>query len=147
MFMVTAALLLTAPASAVMPVDFRLAGQPPKVTRPASTTPPGDPVPLAPSTAAAGSSDPTEGGASDDQVAPSKPRFFIAHGFGHDVPLAFAVRQVVPARVRVSFGPGVDQALPVTWKGGKPWDDVLRAAVTPLGLHLVMTHMAVSIVE
>ena len=146
MFMLTAALLLMASPSPAVPVDFRLAGQPTKVSGLATTAPPGTPIPLAPQPSPGADPDLANGDAGDN-VAPPKPRFLVAHGFGRGVPLAFAVRQVVPTRVRVTYGSGVNTAQPVTWEGGKPWDDVLRAAITPLGLHLVMSHMAVKIVE
>ena len=69
---------------------------------------------------------------------PQKPQIPVAHGFGNQVPLGFAVRQIVPAQVRVTFGPTVDQSAAVTWAGGKPWHDTLRAAVKPLGLHVAV---------
>ena len=146
MFMLTAALLLTASTSPVVPVDFRLAGQSTNVSGLPTIAPPGTPIPLAPQPSPEGDPDLAKGDASDN-VAPPRLRFLMAHGFGRGVPLAFAVRQVVPTRVRVSYGSGVNTAQSVTWEGGKPWDDVLRAAVAPLGLHLVMSHMAVKIIE
>ena len=76
---------------------------------------------------------------------PAKPRFKMAYGFGKGVPLAFACRQIVPSAVRITYGPGADQAALVNWKGGDTWNHVLRDAVQPLGLHLVMTTMAVEI--
>lgn len=69
----------------------------------------------------------------------------VAHGFGQQVPLAFATRQIVPAGVKTTFGPGVDQAALVDWTGGRPWVEVLRAAVHPLGLHVTVRWMAISI--
>jgi hypothetical protein len=71
--------------------------------------------------------------------------WLMAYGFGNKVPLAFACRQIVPAAVKVTYGPGVNPATPVTWKGGDTWNHVLRDTVTPLGLHLQMTYMAVEI--
>ncbi len=71
----------------------------------------------------------------------------VAHGFGQQVPLAFATRQIVPAGVKTTFGPGVDQTALVDWSGGRPWMDVLRAAVHPLGLHVTVRWMAISIVS
>lgn len=64
------------------------------------------------------------------------PRFPSASGFGSQVPLAFAVRQIVPASVRVRYADGVDQDVLVDWSGGKPWNETVRAAVKPLGLHV-----------
>ncbi|MCB8877432.1 hypothetical protein ASILVAE211_19720 [Acidisoma silvae] len=69
----------------------------------------------------------------------------MAKGFGNNVPLGFACRQIVPSTVRVTYGPGASASSMVSWQGGKGWNEVLREAVKPLGLHLVMTHMAVEI--
>jgi len=71
----------------------------------------------------------------------------IAHGFGSQVPLAFAVRQIVPAKVRVRYGQHVDRNSLVDWKGGKPWPDTLRSAVKPLNLRVEATSSAVSVVN
>ena len=88
------------------------------------------------------------------QAAPSKPRLRrptvsagppVAQGFGAQVPLAFAARQIVPPGIRVTFGPGVDQAAPVDWRGGRRWDDVLRAALAPLSLRATPGGRTVSI--
>ena len=70
------------------------------------------------------------------------PHFTIASGFGEQVPLSFAVRQIVPASVKVHFGKAVDQTTPVNWKGGRPWNAVLWSAIHPLGLHLVLKDSA-----
>ena len=69
----------------------------------------------------------------------------IAHGFGQNVPLDFAVKQIVPSMTRVAYGREVDQQAAVTWRGGQAWDAVLRAAVAPLGLHVRLGHMVVYI--
>jgi hypothetical protein len=81
------------------------------------------------------------GAANSDQPV----HWLMAFGFGNNVPLAFACRQIVPPAVKVTYGPGVNPDVPVTWKGGDTWNHVLRDTVTPLGLHLQMTYMAVSI--
>lgn len=73
------------------------------------------------------------------------PAIAIANGFGRQVPLAFAARQIVPAGVKTTFGPDVDQSELVDWTGGGPWIGVLRNAVQPLGLHVTVRWMAVSI--
>ncbi len=80
------------------------------------------------------------------QVAPAA-AIPIAQGFGKGVPLAFASRQIVPAKVKVTFGPGVDQAALVDWKGGRAWVETLRSVVRPLGLRVVVRWMAVSIIR
>ena len=80
-----------------------------------------------------------------DPASSLQPRFRVAQGFGHQIPLSFAVRQLVPPAVRVTYGPGADPYALVDWKGGQGWNQVLFRAVHPLGLHLVMTYMAVQI--
>jgi hypothetical protein len=56
----------------------------------------------------------------------------ILRGFGTDIPLSFAIRQIVPPDVEVAYGPNVDpEQLTVTWRGGRPWLTTLRAAVAP----------------
>ena len=72
--------------------------------------------------------------ASHPQASSEKMRTAIASGFGHEVPLRFAVRQLLPRNWRVRYGQGVDPDRPVSWEGGRPWDFVLRDAVKPLGL-------------
>src|ERR1700758_4642011 len=72
-------------------------------------------------------------------------RFKLAYGFGNRIPLSFAVRQIVPPAVQVTYGPGADPNALVDWRGGQGWNRVLLDAVKPLGLRLVMTHMAVEI--
>ena len=73
------------------------------------------------------------------------PRFATVQGFGEQISLSFAVKQIVPLSVKVTYGRGVDPAALVDWKGGAAWDRVLLAAVNPLGLHLVITGKAVEI--
>jgi hypothetical protein len=75
----------------------------------------------------------------------ASPRFKLAYGFGKRIPLSFAVRQIVPPAVKVTYGPGADPDALVDWRGGQGWNRVLLDAVRPLGLRLVMTHMAVEI--
>lgn len=59
-----------------------------------------------------------------------------ALGFGSDIPLAFAMRQVVPGNYAYIFAPGVDQGARVSWNGGKPWNEVLADMVRPQGLNI-----------
>jgi hypothetical protein len=68
-----------------------------------------------------------------------------ARGFGSRVPLAFAVRQIVPATINVSFAPGADQDALVDWQGGKRWNIVLTEAIRPLGLEL-KRHQAAAVI-
>ena len=68
-----------------------------------------------------------------------RPRFAVAVGFGRQIPLSFAARQIVPASLPVRFMPEVDQDTLVDWSGGRPWNQVIAAAVQPLHLRAVVT--------
>ena len=65
------------------------------------------------------------------------PPFKTVRGFGDAVSMAFAVRQMVPAGVRIRYGAGIDPEALVSWKGGRPWNQALAAAVNPLRLRIV----------
>ena len=58
----------------------------------------------------------------------------VASGFGHEVPLRFVVRQLLPTPWHVRYDQGVDPDQPVSWEGGRRWDYILRDAVRPIGL-------------
>jgi hypothetical protein len=73
------------------------------------------------------------------------PHFKMAYGFGNQVPLSFAVRQIVPATIFVTYGRGADPNALVDWKGGQAWNRALLDAVKPFGLRLVVSNKAVVI--
>ena len=81
----------------------------------------------------------------DKSPEPASTRFKLAFGFGDRIPLSFAVRQIVPPAVKVTYGPGADPNARVDWKGGQAWNRVLSEAVKPLGLRLVISRMGVEI--
>jgi hypothetical protein len=66
-------------------------------------------------------------------------------GFGADIPLSFAIRQIVPPRFQVSFADTVDKDAPVDRNGGKPWLATLSGAVRPLGLMVSVAGATVTI--
>jgi hypothetical protein len=66
-------------------------------------------------------------------------------GFGADIPLSFAIRQIVPPRFQVSFADTVDKNARVDWNGGKPWLATLADAVRPLGLMVSVAGATVTI--
>lgn len=70
-----------------------------------------------------------------------------ARGFGHDVPLDFVVRQLVPASMHVAYGATVDRQIRVSWRGGKPWQQVLHAVLIPLGLRATISGRILKIAE
>ncbi len=66
-------------------------------------------------------------------------------GFGDEVPLSFAVRQIVSARFQVAFGETVNPDASVDWKGGKPWRPTLAETIRPLGLTVSVVGATVTI--
>lgn len=67
-----------------------------------------------------------------------RPRLALprAVGFGEEVPLRFAVAQIVPKDVRLEWSPDVNQQVEVSWRGDRPWDVVLAEALRPHGYKL-----------
>ena len=115
-------------------VDFKINGSPsPPVTATAPATPSGYGQPLA----------------LDAPITPPQAisRPVLARGFGHDVPLAFAIRQIVPATVKVEYGSSVDREVRVSWIGGKPWRQVLDTTLSPLGIHAAQSGDTIKITE
>jgi hypothetical protein len=66
-------------------------------------------------------------------------------GFGHQIPLTFAVRQIVPAHFQVGFAGAVQKDAAVDWKGGDSWRETLADAVRPLGLVITVSGPKVTI--
>lgn len=58
----------------------------------------------------------------------------LADGFGDQIPLAFAIRQMAPDGYEILFEPPADPEALVSWRGGKPWMQTLADIVSPLGL-------------
>jgi hypothetical protein len=69
----------------------------------------------------------------------------VAVGYGKAIPLAFALRQIVPHGVLVVIAPDVDASTIVSWQGGLPWDIALRRALAPAGLRADVTPVEVKI--
>ncbi len=70
-----------------------------------------------------------------DDITWEEPKTFdVIEGFGNDMPLALALRQIVPAKYAFSFGDSVNLGARVSWKGGKPWNIVLGEALSPLNI-------------
>ena len=133
--LVAAALVLA--TGPVAHADFVMTGMPTTRATPKRAVPSGQDPAASPTV--------DDGHNAGTSPTPTKPRFKMADGFGDQVPLSFACRQIIPPAVKVTLGPGADPNALVDWKGGDTWNHVLRDAVKPLGLHLVMTTMAVEI--
>lgn len=75
----------------------------------------------------------------------SPPKLPLARGFGRNIPLSFAVRQIVPSPIKVTFARESDRDARVDWRGGRAWPSVLRDSVRPLGLRVVVRERRVSV--
>lgn len=69
----------------------------------------------------------------------------LATGYGNEIPLTFALRQIVPHGVLVVVRQGVCPSTIVSWHGGVPWDIALRLALAPTGLRAMITPVEVQI--
>lgn len=67
-------------------------------------------------------------------VFSTSPATDIVHGFAKQVPLAVALRQILPAGYGFSVDPDVDLGVLISFQGGKPWRNTLRDALEPAGL-------------
>ena len=67
------------------------------------------------------------------------PNAGVVDGFGKQVPLVVALRQILPERYSFAHGDGVDLSQSVDWNGGRPWPEVLQSALGSIGLSAVIT--------
>ncbi|HEU0117316.1 MAG TPA: TcpQ domain-containing protein [Alphaproteobacteria bacterium] len=58
----------------------------------------------------------------------------VVRGFAKEVPLAVALRQILPPGYGFSVDPDVDLGVLISFKGGKPWRQTLADALDPAGL-------------
>ena len=63
-----------------------------------------------------------------EETMPKK-EYAMAYGFGKEMPLALALRQIVPASYAFSFDPAVKIGTRVSWQGGEAWNVVLKKAL------------------
>lgn len=71
--------------------------------------------------------------------SPATPAYEETVGFGSDIPLVLAMRQIVPPEFSFSFDEGVNLGARISWTGGRPWDEVLAEAVRPMDVHVVIS--------
>ncbi|MCB1538715.1 MAG: TcpQ domain-containing protein [Alphaproteobacteria bacterium] len=104
----------------------------------ASAAPAGTPVMLAPQSAGTSMmAAPT--------AASYASQYPVADGFGQDLPLVMAIRQIVPAHYGFVFDQGIDISGKVSWQGGQPWDVVLQSTLAPLNLQASINGNVVTI--
>lgn len=80
-----------------------------------------------------------------EPIVEKKSKMSVVEGFGRDVPLSYALTSIVPAGYGYAFGADVNPALPITWRGGKPWDQVVRDALKSHNLFLHVGRQKISI--
>ena len=61
-------------------------------------------------------------------------QYDMAVGFGNDLPMVSALRQIIPADYTYSLNTGVDGGQNVSWNGGKAWPVALNDMLAPLDL-------------
>lgn len=71
--------------------------------------------------------------------------FDIHEGFGTDIPLVIAVRQIVPENYTYAFDIDVNMSERVSWNGGEPWIDVLDKTLADQGMKADLNGNAVRI--
>lgn len=79
--------------------------------------------------------------------APAPESNAVVEGFGKDIPLAVALRQIVPSSYNVNYDAGVDQGKPVTWNGGKAWNEVASEMLARRKLHATASGNMITISE
>ena len=68
-------------------------------------------------------------------------------GFGQDIPLESAARQIVPSNVAVEYGSGVDSTTGITFSSAADWQSALSQAVAKKGLKAEIGKDTVTIVK
>ncbi|NTF17250.1 hypothetical protein G6L37_02240 [Agrobacterium rubi] len=68
-------------------------------------------------------------------------------GFGQDIPLESAARQIVPSDVKVEYGNGVDAKTGITFSSAADWQSALSQAVSKKGLKAEIGKDGVTIVK
>ena len=87
-----------------------------------------------PSANAAASAAPAGGGTHNLTIISAPPDNEIVQGFGNDIPLALALRQILPVGYNFSIDQNIDMETTVSYKGGKPWRDTLNGILIAANL-------------
>lgn len=78
-------------------------------------------------------------------AAIAAPTAELVEGFGKDIPLVIALRDIVPAKYAYAFSPREVAGTKISWRGGKVWQDVLKDALAPHGLDVSVSDTQVVI--
>lgn len=71
----------------------------------------------------------------------------IVKGFGNDLPLVSAVRQIVPTNMPFSFGENIEMGTPVSWEGGQTWQKTLEGIASQNNMRVEYSDNLVRIVD
>lgn len=71
--------------------------------------------------------------------APVAPAAKVIDGFGKQVPLVIAMRQILPSEYGFAHREGVDLGQLIDWQGGRPWPQVLSDALAPIGVKAIIS--------
>lgn len=71
--------------------------------------------------------------------APVVPAAKVIDGFGKQVPLVIAMRQILPSDYGFAHRDGVDLGQLIDWQGGRPWPQVLSEALAPVGVKVTIS--------
>ncbi len=74
-----------------------------------------------------------------------RPAIDVVSGFGSDLPLVMALQQVIPSDYPFSLEDGVAPDTRVSWKGDRPWQQVLAEMLSPQGLGFRLQNKTVTI--
>lgn len=69
----------------------------------------------------------------------------VVTGYGENLPLIIALRQIVPAEYQFAFAEGVDLSTPVSWEGGRSWTELLDEVMKSVSLRAEINEKMVSI--
>lgn len=137
-----------APAPMVAPTAEKVAEKATPAPAAAEPLPTPEPTPTATATPEpAPAPAPTPVAAAKPVVAPTSAYVGepVVEGFGKDIPLVIALRDIVPAKYAYAFSPKDIAGTKISWRGGKPWQDVLKAALDTVDFGMQVTDTQVLI--
>lgn len=69
----------------------------------------------------------------------------VVSGFGSDLPLVLVLQQVIPEGYQFTLADGVNPDTFVSWKGGKPWQEILSTTLAANDLQFKLQNKMVTV--